>query len=63
MAKTILLIGAFDTKGPDYAFVRKKILSRGHNVLTVNTGVLGSTKLFPVGTLWTSISFFVDSIA
>ena len=47
MAKTILLIGAFDTKDVDYAFVRARILHRGHRVLTVNTGVLGTTDLFP----------------
>ncbi len=46
--KTICLIGAFDTKGREYAFVRERILARGHRVLTVNTGVLGSTDLFPV---------------
>ena len=48
MGKTILLIGAFDTKGPDYAFLREGILARGHKVLSVNTGVLASTDLFPV---------------
>jgi uncharacterized protein (UPF0261 family) len=46
--KTICLIGAFDTKGPEYAFVREKIIARGQDVLTVNTGVMGSTDLFPV---------------
>jgi uncharacterized protein (UPF0261 family) len=46
--KRICLIGAFDTKGPEYAFVREHILARGHETLTVNTGVLGSTNLFPV---------------
>jgi uncharacterized protein (UPF0261 family) len=46
--KTICLIGAFDTKGSEYAFVRELILARGHDVLTVNTGVMGSTDLFPV---------------
>lgn len=45
---TICLIGAFDTKGVEYAFVRERILQRGHQVLTVDTGVLGSTDLFPV---------------
>jgi uncharacterized protein (UPF0261 family) len=45
---TICLIGAFDTKGPEYAFVREKILATGLEVLTVNTGVMGSTELFPV---------------
>ena len=45
---TICLIGAFDTKGTEYAFVRDRIRERGHDVLTVNTGVLGSTDLFGV---------------
>ena len=46
--KTICLIGAFDTKAAEYAFVRELILARGHKVLTVNTGIMGSTILFPV---------------
>jgi len=48
MGRTICLIGAFDTKGAEYAFVREQILARGHAVLSVNTGVLGSTDRFPV---------------
>lgn len=44
----ICLIGSFDTKGPEYAFVREQILARGHEVFTVNTGVMGTTDLFPV---------------
>ncbi len=48
MAKTILMIGAFDTKAPEYAFVRDRVLARGHKVLTVNTGVLGETDLFAI---------------
>ena len=48
MSKTILLIGSFDTKGEDYAFVRERILARGHEVLTLDTGVLGETNLFLV---------------
>jgi uncharacterized protein (UPF0261 family) len=48
VARTILLIGAFDTKGREYAFLRERIVARGHQVLAVNTGVLGSTDLFPV---------------
>ena len=48
MAKTILLIGAFDTKDVDYVYLRDRILRRDHRVLTVNTGVLGTTELFPV---------------
>ncbi|MBI2503411.1 MAG: Tm-1-like ATP-binding domain-containing protein [Candidatus Latescibacteria bacterium] len=48
MAKTILVIGAFDTKGAEFAFLRRQILELGHRVLMVNTGVMGSTDLFPV---------------
>lgn len=48
MAKTILMIGAFDTKGEEYAFLREQIVARGHRVLAVNTGVMGTTKLFVV---------------
>jgi uncharacterized protein (UPF0261 family) len=44
----ILIIGAFDTKGEEYAFLREQILARGHSVVALNTGVMGSTKHFPV---------------
>ncbi len=46
--KRICLIGAFDTKGLEYAFMREQIIARGYKVLAVNTGVMGSTNLFPV---------------
>jgi uncharacterized protein (UPF0261 family) len=46
--KTICLIGAFDTKGEEYAFVREQILARGHKVFAINTGIMGSSNLFPV---------------
>ena len=45
---TILLLGAFDTKDVDYDFVRAEVLRRGHEVVTVNTGVLGSTERFTI---------------
>ncbi|MSR83517.1 MAG: UPF0261 family protein [Candidatus Latescibacteria bacterium] len=48
MSKTILVIGAFDTKGAEFAFLRQQILAQGHRVLMVNTGVMGSTDLFSV---------------
>ena len=48
MSPTVLVIGAFDSKGPDYAFLRGQILARGCSALTLNTGVLGGTDLFPV---------------
>jgi len=48
VAKTVLMLGAFDTKGAEYAFLRERILERGHQVVAVNTGVLGTTDRFPV---------------
>ena len=48
MTKTILLPGAFDTKGPEYAYLRGLIESQGFQVLAMNWGVLGGTTLFPV---------------
>lgn len=41
MEKTILLIGAFDTKGEEFAFVRELIEARGLGVLLMDTGVMG----------------------
>ncbi|MBM3211063.1 UPF0261 family protein, partial [Candidatus Poribacteria bacterium] len=39
MKKTILIIGAFDTKGEEYAFVKNLIEARGHKTLSLDTGV------------------------
>ncbi len=48
MSETILVIGAFDVKGEEYAFVKKQIENQGCTTLTMNFGALGSTDLFPV---------------
>lgn len=48
MAKTVLLIGAFDVKAEEYAFVRKQIEAQGCRTITMNFGTLGGTELFPV---------------
>jgi uncharacterized protein (UPF0261 family) len=48
MPKTICIIGAFDTKGEDHAFLRQELLKLGHQVLTINVGALDTTTLFPV---------------
>jgi len=42
MAHTIALIGALDTKGPEYQFVRECIAARGHQTLLIDVGVLGA---------------------
>lgn len=46
--KTICIIGAFDTKDVEHAFVRDQIVARGHQVFTINVGTLGTTDRFPV---------------
>jgi uncharacterized protein (UPF0261 family) len=42
--KTILLVGAFDTKGEEYAYVKQLIEARGHRVLAANTGVMDEPR-------------------
>ncbi|WP_161888519.1 Tm-1-like ATP-binding domain-containing protein [Pontibacter russatus] len=44
----ILVIGCFDTKGEVFAYLRDCLMAQGERVFTINTGVLGTTKLFPV---------------
>ena len=48
MSKTILIVGAFDVKGEEYAFIRTQIEAQGCKVLTMNFGTMGSTDLFSV---------------
>ena len=38
MAKTIAVIGALDTKGDEFAFVKREIERRGHHVVMVEIG-------------------------
>jgi uncharacterized protein (UPF0261 family) len=40
MKRRALLLGTFDTKGEEYAFVRSRIIDRGHDVLTMDLGVM-----------------------
>ncbi len=47
MPKTILLIGTLDTKGAEYAYVRDLMIGRGHQVLTLNAGVVGEPAFTP----------------
>lgn len=44
----ILMIGCFDTKAEIFSSLRTKLLTDGQRVLAINTGVLGTTDLFPV---------------
>jgi uncharacterized protein (UPF0261 family) len=47
MAKTIVVIGALDTKGNDFAFVKAAIEDAGHKALVIDTGVIGEPGLIP----------------
>jgi uncharacterized protein (UPF0261 family) len=44
----IVLLGAFDSKGAEYVFLREAIERLGGETLAVNFGVMGSTSEFPV---------------
>ncbi|MEO8391760.1 MAG: Tm-1-like ATP-binding domain-containing protein [Chloroflexota bacterium] len=47
MSKTVVLIGALDTKGQEFAFVKSLIAAQGLDVLTVDFGVMGSPAFSP----------------
>ncbi|MGM0458299.1 MAG: Tm-1-like ATP-binding domain-containing protein [Bacteroidota bacterium] len=47
MNKTILLIGSFDTKGEEFAFVRDLIEARGVHTLLLDTSILNEPMLTP----------------
>ncbi len=42
------MIGCFDTKAEIFAVLYEELRSLGRKVITVNTGILGTTGLFPV---------------
>jgi uncharacterized protein (UPF0261 family) len=47
MAKTVVLIGALDTKGREFAFVKELIEGQGLNTLVVDFGVMGTPAFEP----------------
>lgn len=46
--KSILILGCFDTKGDVFSYLRNCIIGHGETVISVNTGIFGTTKAFPV---------------
>ena len=46
--ESIVMVGCFDTKGEDFGYLYSCLVQQGASVVTINTGVMGSTKLFPV---------------
>jgi len=47
MSKTVALLGALDTKGAEYGFVKQCIEARGHKTLLIDVGVLGPPQIEP----------------
>ena len=45
--KTIALIGALDTKGPEFAYAKQEIERRGHRAFVINTAVMGEPFFAP----------------
>jgi uncharacterized protein (UPF0261 family) len=46
--KKIVIIGCFDSKGVDFAFLYNCLKSESLELITINTGVLGSSDLLPI---------------
>ncbi|MEY4089535.1 MAG: hypothetical protein RJB55_1806, partial [Verrucomicrobiota bacterium] len=44
---TIAVLGTFDTKGPEHAFVADRIRARGHAPLLINVGCLAAPTIKP----------------
>jgi uncharacterized protein (UPF0261 family) len=47
VTKTVALLGALDTKGAEYGFVKECIEARGHKTLLIDVGVLGDPVIEP----------------
>ncbi len=47
MPKTVVMVGALDTKGPDFAFIKQRIADHGLDTLMVDFGVLGEPAFAP----------------
>ena len=47
MSMTVALLGALDTKGAEYRFVKECIEARGHKTLLIDMGVLGDPVIEP----------------
>ena len=47
MPATVLLIATLDTKGEEIAWIRDRIVRRGHRTLVLDAGVLGAPAFAP----------------
>jgi len=69
-SKTVCIIGAFDSKGAEYAFLCERIIEHGHHALTANTGMQvcndgsegSSSNQACLDSILQSINEFIDSL-
>jgi uncharacterized protein (UPF0261 family) len=47
MSRTVVLVGALDTKGEDFRYVKELIEGEGLSTLVIDFGVMGAPKLHP----------------
>ena len=47
MAKTVVIVGTLDTKGPEFLFLKRRLESHGLHALVVDTGVMGAPYFTP----------------
>ncbi len=46
--KCIVMLGCFDTKEEDFTFLYNCLTSHNENIISINTGIMGTTNNFPV---------------
>ncbi|MEQ8219213.1 MAG: Tm-1-like ATP-binding domain-containing protein [Arenibacter sp.] len=46
--KSIVMLGCFDTKGEDFTYLLKSLRALNQQVITINTGVMGTSVDFPI---------------
>ena len=47
-SNTVIMLGCFDTKAEDFSYLYDCLLDQGMNVISINTGVMGTTDSFPI---------------
>jgi uncharacterized protein (UPF0261 family) len=47
MPRTIAIVGALDTKGEEFRFIKSEVERRGHRTLVIDTGVVGEPAFSP----------------
>lgn len=45
---TVIMVGCFDTKKEDFAYLHSCLARQNLEIVSINTGVMGTTDLFPV---------------